>query len=139
MSSLLLEIITPEGKAYSDQVEYVLLPTAEGVVDILPGHVPILSMIEPGKIEVSRNGHKELLAVDKGFARVMADHVSVLTEAAIDVDEIDLGAVEEAEAKAKEALKAAQNKVDIDPAEIERLEAITRFSIAQKIAKQKKL
>ena len=136
---LTLEIITPDHKAYSNEVDYVLLPTTEGDAGILPGHVPLLAMIHPGTIQVMRSGHKESLAVDKGFVRVLGDHVSVLTEAAIDVEAIDLSVVEDAQSRAEKALKEAEGQTEVDPAEIERLEAITRFSVAQRIAKQRKL
>jgi len=137
--ALTLEIVTPEGKVYSDTVEYVLLPGVEGEVGILPDHVPMLVTINPGEVHVIRSGHKESIAVDKGFARLMSNTVSILTEAAIDVEEIDLSKVEEAKERAEKALEEARTHKEIDPAEIERLEAITRFALAQKLAKQKKL
>lgn len=135
---LILEIVTPDSKVYSAEVEYVLMPGIEGELGILPGHLPILTNIHPGEIELIRSGHKERLAVDKGFVRVYADTVSVLTEAAINVEEIDVGVVEEAQARAEKALEEAKQRKDIDPSQIEHLEAIARFSIVQKIAKQRK-
>lgn len=137
--ALTLEIVTPEGKAFTDVVDYVVLPTLEGEIGILPGHIPLLTMINPGELKIVRSGHEEFLAVDKGFARIMGDTISVLTEAAINIDHINLSTVEEAEAHAQKALEDARNQKDIDPAEIERLEAITRFSIAQRLSKQRKL
>ena len=47
--SLLLEIVTPESKVYSDEADSVVLPTVEGEMGILPGHIPILTMINPGR------------------------------------------------------------------------------------------
>lgn len=137
--ALIFEIITPEGKAYSDTVEYAILPSVGGELQVLPGHVPLLIAIKPGQIIVSRSGHKESLAVDKGYARVLADHLSILTEAAINVEEIDLSEVQTAEDRAKLALEEAKNQIDIDPTELEKLESIMRFSLVQKLAKQKKL
>lgn len=134
-----LEIVTPEGKAYADTVEHVVIPTTDGEIDVLPGHIPLLSMIQPGELKVVRSGHEECLAVDKGFVRILGDTVAVLTEAAINVDEIDLSSVQEAESRATTALDEARKNKDIDPSEIERLEAVARFSITQKLAKQRKL
>lgn len=139
MSSLQLEIITPEGRVYSDSVEYVILPTAEGIIDILPGHVPLLTLVQPGEVIVSRSGHKEDLAVDKGFARVLSNTVSILTEAAINIEEIDLSKVEEARLRAQKALEEARMSKNPDPLEIQHFESVARFAIVQKIAKQKKL
>ena len=136
--SLLLEIVTPEKKAYSGGADSVVLPTVEGEIGVLPGHIPILTMLNPGELVVSADGKIEYLAVDKGFAQIYGDKVSVLTESAINIEEIDLSAVEEAQARAEAALEEAE-KSGMDPAEVEKLETIVRFSLAQKLAKQKRL
>lgn len=134
-----LEIVTPEGKIYSQTIDSVVLPTLNGEIGILPGHIPLLTMLNPGELKVSHAGHEESLAIDKGFVRVLGDTVSVLTEAAIEIAHIDIQAVEEAERRAQKALEEARFTKQIDPAEIERLEAIARFAIAQKLTKQRKL
>lgn len=133
---LTLEIVTPEGKAYSKQVEDVVLPTINGEIDILPGHQPLITVIEAGELQVGTSEGREFLAVDKGFVRILGDAVSVLTEGAIDVQKIDLSKVEEAQKRAEEALKRAQEE-KMDPAEIEKLEAVARFAIAQQLVKRR--
>ena len=72
--------------------------------------------------------------MDHGFVKVLGDTLSVLTEAAITVSEIDLGEVESAQARAEEALKKAELE-GTDPAEVERLNSSVRYLIAQKLAK----
>ncbi len=134
---MLLEIVTPEKKVYSEQVESVVLPTVEGEVGILPGHIPLLTMLDLGELQVAAKGKVESLAVDKGFAQVYGDKVSVLTEAAIDVEEIDLSEVEKAQERAEKALEEAE-KEGMDPAEIEQLENLVRFSLQQKLLKRKR-
>ena len=135
--SLLLEIVTPEKVVFNDKADSVVLPTTEGDVGVLSGHIPLLTALTPGELQVITEGKTEYLTVDKGFAQVLGDKVSVLTEGAIDVEEIDLSAVEEAQLRAEKALaEAAEQKMD--PAEIEQLETIVRFSLAQKLAKEKR-
>lgn len=135
--SLLLEIVTPEKVVFSDKADSVVLPTTEGDVGVLSGHIPLLTVLAPGELRVITEGKTEYLTVDKGFAQVLGDKVSVLTEGAIDVEEIDFSAVEEAQLRAEKALaEAAEQKMD--PAEIEQLETIVRFSLAQKLAKEKR-
>lgn len=136
--SLLLEIVTPESKVYSDQVDSVVVPTVEGELGILPGHIPILAMLNPGELVVSSSAKTEYLAVDKGFAQILGDKVSILTDGAINIEEIDLAAVEEAQIRAEKALAETETST-IDPVELEKLETIVRFSVAQKLAKQKRL
>ncbi len=135
--SLLLEIVTPEEKVYSDEVEGVVLPTQEGEVGILPGHVPLLSILDAGELQVSANGKIELLAVDKGFAQVLGDKVSVLTEGAINFDKIDPNEIDEAHKRAAKALAEAKQKGE-DPSEIEQLETVVRFSLVQKLMKERR-
>ncbi len=132
------EIVTPTGIVYTaDNVLSVTLPTTSGELGILPGHVPLTAEIEPGEVDVATVAGTVRLAVDKGYGRVIADRVSVLAEAAIEVREIDLSAVEDARKRAEAALEAARKQKQVDPVEIERLEATARFAIAQKLAKAK--
>ena len=70
----------------------------------------------------------------KGFVEVFGDKVSILTEAAIDIEDIDLEAAEKAQKRAEEALAKAEAD-NLDPAEVERLEAVARFAITQKLLK----
>jgi F-type H+-transporting ATPase subunit epsilon len=125
---LTLEIVTPEARVYSDVIETVVIPTVEGEIGILPGHIPLLTQVEAGELRVSKNGRTEYLAVGNGFAQIDGDKVSVLAESAIDETKIDEDAVTKAQARAEEALKGREN---MDPAEVERLEGVVRFSVAQ--------
>ncbi len=134
---LTLEIVTPEGKAFNGVVQDVVLPTEKGEINVLPGHQPLLTLVEPGEIQATMESGREYLAVDKGFARVQNDVVSVLTEGAINVQEIDLNFVENAREKAEAALKKAREE-GTDAAEIEKLEAIARFAVTQELVKAKK-
>lgn len=134
--SLKLEIVTPEKKIYSETVDSVVLPTTSGEVGILPGHIPLITEIKAGELAITKDGVLDLLAVDIGFAEVVGDTVSVLTEAAVDIEDIDLASVEEARHRAEEALKEAEGQ-DMDQDEILALEAKVRFALVQQLAKKK--
>lgn len=134
---LLLEIVTPERIAYSGPVDSVVLPSESGEVGILSGHIPLLTMVEPGELQVTANGATEFLAIDKGFVQVLGDKVSVLTEQAINVSEIDLNALEDARKRAEKALEEAK-KQGADSALIEESEKILRFAMAQNLVKGKR-
>ncbi len=135
--ALHLEIITPEGKVYSESSDSVFIPTTEGEIDVLPGHIPLVTLVEPGELRSERQGQVEHLAVDKGFVQVLGDKVSVLTEQAINVEEIDLNAIEEARVRAENALREAREKGE-DPAVVEEAETILRFTMAQRLAKERR-
>lgn len=136
--TILLEIVTPDGQAYSQWVDSVVIPTEMGEIGILPGHIPLTAKLVPGELQVLCKGKHESLAVDKGFIQVSAEKVAVLTEAAIHVEDIDIQEVLEAQRRAREALEEAKKEHDMNPAEIETLEAFIRFTAAQQKAKEKK-
>jgi len=132
--SLTLEIITPDEKVLTTEADQVILPTESGEVGILTGHIPMVTQVVAGELKVLKDGKADYIAVDHGFAKVLGNTISVLTEAAVDVEDIDLGEVESAQARALDALKLAEAE-GADPAEVERLETTVRYLIAQKLAK----
>lgn len=132
---LTLEIVTPEARVYSDTIDSVVIPTVEGEVGILPGHIPLLTQIEHGELRVSKGSVTELLAVSGGFAEIGGDVVRVLAEQAITENKIDEKAVEEALKRAEAELAAAKN---IDPQQYEHLQGLVRYSGVQLALKRRK-
>ena len=110
--TLKLEIVTPDGKAYSQDVEMVTLTGAEGEMGILPHHVRLMTQVLPGELVVRRAGNEELLAVGEGLVEIEANRVSILTDMAIPAESIDEAKAEEArqraEARLREKLSAEQ-------------------------------
>jgi len=131
---LTLKIVTPEAQVYDDTVDSVVIPTVEGEIGILPGHIPLLTQVRHGALKVTRGGAVEALAVGDGFAQISGNQVSVLAENAITEEKIDEHAIEHAMERATEALKARQ---DLEPAEVERLEGLVRFAVAQLALKRR--
>jgi F-type H+-transporting ATPase subunit epsilon len=125
---LTLQIVTPEARVYSETVDTVVIPTVEGEVGILPGHIPLVAQLGAGELRATKGGRTELLVVGGGFLQVSGDRVSILADSAIEEQKIDENAVSAAMKRAEDALKA---KDSLNPAEIERLEGVVRFSVAQ--------
>lgn len=103
-NTLKLEIVTPSAVVYSEDVSLVALPGRQGDMGIYPNHVPLMTKVAAGEVEVTRDGQKEMLAVGEGFAEVTGNRVSILTDMAALEADID-------EAKAEEALKAAEDRL----------------------------
>ena len=80
MATLKLEIVTPEEKIYSEDVDMVTLPGSEGELGVYPNHVPLLTTLVPGELRVLKNGRETALAIGEGFVEIKADAVSVLTD-----------------------------------------------------------
>ena len=103
-STLKLEIVTPEAKVYSEDVDMVTLPASEGEMGVYPMHVPLMTQVNAGELVVRKNGQDHFLAVGDGFVEITGDHVAVLTDMAMKADDID-------ETKAEEARKRAEARL----------------------------
>ncbi len=133
-----LEIITPDGIAWENgSVDSAVIPTESGEIEILPGHIPLISILKAGSAIAKFDGKEEVLAVDRGFVRCSGDSVTLLTEAAININEISENEVEKARKAAEEALEKAKRGRNSDQMEIDRLESISRFLIAQQLTKER--
>ena len=106
MATLRLEIVTPDKRAYSDDVDMVVIPAAEGEMGVLPMHVPMMTHINPGELMVTKGGQTFFLAVGEGFVEITQTSVNVLTDMAIEEQAIDESATEAAIKRAEEALKS---------------------------------
>jgi F-type H+-transporting ATPase subunit epsilon len=109
-----LEIVTPEAKTYSDDVDMVTLTGGEGEMGILPQHMPLMTQLVAGEIVAQKGGETIFLAVGDGFVQVTGDRVSILTDMAILAENIDEAAAEAARKRAEERL--AQKLSDEDAA-----------------------
>lgn len=132
---LTLEIVTPEAKVYSDTIDSVVVPTVQGEIGILPGHIPLLTQVEHGELRVTKGSTTSFLAVGKGFAQIDGDRVRVLAEHAITEEKIDEHAVEAALKKAEQELAAAK---DMDPQQYEHLQSLVRYSGVQLAVKRRR-
>jgi len=105
MATFRLEIVTPEGCAFSDDVDQVVIPGVEGEFGVLAQHMPVMTQIKPGELAVKKGNEEFLLAVGEGFVEVLGDRVSVLTDMAFKAEEIDEAKAEEARKRAEAALQ----------------------------------
>jgi F-type H+-transporting ATPase subunit epsilon len=103
--TLKLEIVTPDGKAFSEDVEMVTLTGALGEMGILPQHVRMMTQMLPGELVVRQQGKERFLAVGGGLVDVGPRHVSILTDMAIAAETIDEAKAEEARQRAEARLK----------------------------------
>src|SRR5437660_11814876 len=126
MATLRLEIVTPETKAYSEDVTMVTLPGAEGEMGVYPKHVPLLTTLQPGELRVLKDGRETAMAVGEGFVEIKADAVSVLTDMALESAQIDEAGAEAAVERAKAAMKA-----DHSAEEVAAIQASLQKALAQ--------
>jgi F-type H+-transporting ATPase subunit epsilon len=125
-NTLKLEIVTPEGKIYSEDVEMVTLPGVEGEMGIYPQHVPLMTQIAAGEVVARKGGQDSSLAVSEGFVEITGDHVAILADMAIRVENIDEAKVEEARRRAEARLAE-----HLDDEQVATTHAALAYSLAQ--------
>ena len=131
-----LEIVTPDSTVYSEVVDHVVVPTANGRIDLFENHAPLIDRLNPSDIKVVKDGKTEYLAVGAGFVEVYAKKVSIITDQAILVDEDNHEEIEAAIKRAELALDEGRES-NIDEAQLQLLEAAAKFEQARKLAKGK--
>ena len=113
VDTLKLEIVTPDGIVYSEDVEMVTLPGVEGEMGILPGHVELMTQMVPGEMIVRKGGRDGFVAVGGGVVEVTGQRVAILTDMAVPADKIDEARVEEARQRAEARLREKASAEEI--------------------------
>lgn len=131
-NTLKLEIVTPEAKIYSEDVEMVTLPGVEGEMGIYPMHIPLMTQIAHGEIVARKDGVDHYLATGEGFAEITGDRVAILTDMAIKADDIDEMKAEEARKKAEARL--AEKLTDEETAAVQAalLHSLTQLNVKRR-------
>jgi len=138
MPKIKFQIITPERVVFTDKIDQITAMTKDGEITVLPGHIPIITVLQPGELRCKKGADEFPMAVSGGFLEVRPDSsVVVLADTAERVEEID---VARAEAAKERALKTMQEERQLDSAEYATLQAtlekaLTRLKIGNKYRK----
>jgi len=133
---LKLEIVTPEARIFSDEVDTVVLPGYEGEMGVLPAHANLVTTLKPGELRITKGGKTTEMAVGEGLVEVTGTVTRILTDMAIDADKIDEAAVQEALDRAHKSL--ADLKPGEQQEEVAAVMAIIQRSAAQLHIKRKR-
>jgi F-type H+-transporting ATPase subunit epsilon len=125
-NTIKLEIATPDAMVYSNDVDMVTLPGAEGQMGILPHHIRLMTQLVPGEMIVRKDGRENLLAVGEGLVEITGNSVNIVTDMAVPADSID-------DAKAEEARQHAEARLreKISTEEVASVHAALARSLAQ--------
>lgn len=105
MSTFLLDIVTPDRIAFSEEVEMVSVPSAMGQLGILPHHAPLFAKLGDGELKIVKNGKETFLSIGAGFLEVTKEKTTVLITRAVHQDELNEEEILKAKKEAEEALK----------------------------------
>lgn len=127
MSTMRLEIVTPERKVYEKDVNMVVVKGVAGELGILPNHIPLVTPLKVAPVKAKLDGKEQFIAVHGGFMEVRKDKVVILAEAAeLDVD-IDVSRARLAKERAERRLEQKHNDINARRAELALARAISRL------------
>jgi F-type H+-transporting ATPase subunit epsilon len=130
---LMLEIVTPEKMAFSGKVEEVTIPGTEGEFGVLRGHAALLSFVDIGELNFTKENKKTFYALNMGYAEVTTGKVTILVETAERSDLIDKERAKRAKENAEGKLaKLSKDEVEFEIIRAALTRAITRINVAEK-------
>lgn len=133
MATFLLEIVTPERIAFSEQVEMVTAASSTGMIGVLAHHVPLFTRLIEGEVKITKDDRELYLAIGGGFMEVTHEKVQILVTSAYHADEINEKEVLEAQKRARETLLAKPAGEELKQA----LAIFRRSTIALKVVRRR--
>ena len=117
-----LQLVTLDGIKFEEDAYSIVLPTIDGEITVLKGHMPLLTALKPGTITIRRakdddDAKLEHFAAFGGVADIGSERVKILSDEATHGDEINFEEAAKAKAEAEHALANAKEKVDIERAQ----------------------
>jgi F-type H+-transporting ATPase subunit epsilon len=132
MSTLRLEIVTPERKVYENDVNMVVVKGVAGELGILPQHIPLVTPLKIAPVKAKIGNSEEFIAVHGGFVEVRKDKVVILAEAAELGADIDVSRANLAKERAERRLAQKQADLNAKRAELALQRAISRLETAER-------
>ena len=131
-STYMLEIVTPDKKFFSDEVEMTIIRTSTGDMGILKDHELTVAPLEIGSIRIKKGNDKKNAACSSGFVNIEEDVVTIITDSAEWADEIDIKRAQFAIERAEERLKEKKHEIDVGRAKVSMARAMNRVNVAKK-------
>jgi len=126
MELMKLEIVTPEGVIFDDEVKQVTVPGGEGEFGILAGHAAVVSLLDTGVITIERkDGHDVQVAINGGYVKVDEEKTLCMVDGAVALSGDDTN-LAKALAEAKELLEKAQSSSTTIAAAISKIDSIKK-------------
>jgi F-type H+-transporting ATPase subunit epsilon len=125
-----LEIVTPERLLLSEEVDEVTIPGSEGYLGILPGHLPLLTLLGTGVLSYRKGTQKVVFACTGGFAEVLQDRVIITAEAIERPEEINVVRAKTAKDRAEQQL-SGKGDMDVDSLMATVKRAAVRIQVAE--------
>ena len=129
-TKLQLLIVSADRSLVNETVDEVEIPGIDGYFGVLPGHTPLLAVLQVGELWYRQGSEKHFVAIAFGFAEVQPDRVTILAQIAEKADEIDLARAEAAKKRAEERIARPVMDMDSERARIALLKSLIRLQVA---------
>ncbi len=130
MSTIKLDVVTPEESVFSDEVDMLVAPGLEGQLGILPHHTPLMTILGIGELIIRKGKDEQFLAIGGGFLEVLPDRVIVLADAAERAEDIDVSRAEAAKERAQKSMAERPEGMDAAAAEAALKRSLIRLKVA---------
>lgn len=134
MATLQCNVVSAKETIYSGDINMLVAAGIEGEIGILPGHIPFITLLKPGTLQITEpNGEIETVYVSGGILEVQPNIVTVLADTAIRAKDLDEAKIKEARRQAQELLQNQKANVDTTAALMALAESIAQLQTLQKI------
>lgn len=128
MAKIHLRIVTPTKELYNDDADMVIMRGKNGELGILKGHQPLITTLDYGLLRIKNDENELVSTLFGGFVDVTPDNITILTDSAEWIDDIDLKRAEEAKKRAEERLNSKDSNIDVLRAELALKRAMLRLN-----------
>jgi F-type H+-transporting ATPase subunit epsilon len=128
-----LLIVSADRALVNETIDEVEIPGYDGYFGVLPGHTPLLAMLQVGELWYRQGSEKHYLAIAFGFAEVQPDRVTILAQIAEKAEEIDLERAEAAKKRAQERVTSLAVEMDAERARISLMKSLIRLQVATRV------
>ena len=130
-TGLQLEIVTPFGKTFTQEVSSCTVPGTKGLFQVLKNHAPVISNVDVGTIKIQDLEKSEIfIATGGGFCEVRSNSIKIIVESAETSDSIDVNRALKAKERAEKRLGSKAGEIDEVRAQLALIRAINRISIS---------
>ncbi|OGH16735.1 MAG: ATP synthase F1 subunit epsilon [Candidatus Levybacteria bacterium RIFCSPHIGHO2_02_FULL_40_18] len=136
--NLFLEIVSPQGIIFEGNIDQVTLPGVDGIITVLPHHVPLFTKLIEGEIEVVQLGKRTSYVISGGFFEINNNKASVLSDYAIRAESIAEAAALEKKRQAEQKLREKLTNEEFTIADKDLRISILELKVAQKVRRRQK-
>ncbi len=137
MSQLRLRIITPKKTVFEQEINSITAPASDGEVTILPGHMPLFSLLTEGVVTIRTEGDENYFSIGGGYLETNGKAVNLLVSRAYGQDQIDEAEITKAKAHAEQLIKEAPNEAARHEAMMQLRRSLIDLKVLSKVKKRK--